>query len=91
MNKVALNIPAEDVLEGERLIASTLLNKGIQKPSIVEALLKQAEVVEKEVEGPSIIGTSVVSKEVVAQTLEENEEDVQHASDTAETVGYWSR
>lgn len=74
------------------MIAFTLLNKAIEKPFINKALLKQVEaeveakVMKKETYGPSDVGIFVVSKEVVAHTLEANEEEVQHASDAAETV-----
>lgn len=64
----------------------------MEKPYIVEALLKkvedevEAEDVEKKVEGPSDVGTFVVPEEVVAQTLETIEEEEQPASDVVEFV-----
>lgn len=60
MNKVALNIPLEDVQAGARLNAYVPLNKAMKKPLIVETLLKQVEDVEKEDEVSSDVSTYVV-------------------------------
>lgn len=63
LNKDALNIPAEDVQEGERLIATAILNKAMEMPYIFEVLLKHvedevvAEAMEKGAKGASVVGT----------------------------------
>lgn len=63
LNKDALNIPAEDVQEGEILIATAILNKAMEMPYIFEVLLKHVEaevveeVMEKGAKGASVVGT----------------------------------
>lgn len=78
INKVALDIPAEDLQEGAILSEYAILHKAMENISIAEAM-------EKEADGPFDVGTSVVSEETVAQSLKANEEEVLPASVAAVT------